>query len=205
MRSCAHTVFVWCIEYSIRDMFRWWIFVVHTAGGRQIQEHLPLSSILRAELTDGVLTLWNEQGGKRYNKTSCQGQAQGSWLKRDENIKIVTLSYKANTSGSIFSVEQVQEHAAAISVCLLHACYITVNILLSQFCFCRSTESNRWFRFIDFQKKDKEEKEADLHRCIFKHFKLRCCSDNLLFKKWIHSDQICKCVHDQEIWDFDLL
>lgn len=119
MRACMVTVYVWCIEYSVRDMFRWWIFVVHTAGWRQIQEHLPLSSALRAELTDGVLTLWSEQGGKRYDKTSCQGQAQGSWLKCDENIKVVTLSYKANTGGSIFSVEQVQEHAAAISVCCM--------------------------------------------------------------------------------------
>lgn len=67
---------------------------------------------------------------------------RGSLLKCDENIKTVALSYKHNTSGNILSVEQVQEHTAVILVCLLYGSYITVNILLSQFCFCHSTESN---------------------------------------------------------------
>lgn len=123
-------------------MFRSRLFAVHTPGGWQIQEHLPLSSTLAAKLTDGALTLWREQGGNRYDKTSCQGQAQGSRLKCDENIKIVMLSYKYNTDGNIFSVEQVQEHTAVVLVCLLYAGYITVSILLSQFCFCHSAESN---------------------------------------------------------------
>lgn len=57
----------------------------------------------------------------------------------DEYIKI---SYKHDSGGNIFSVEQVQEHTAVLLVCLLYAGYITVNILLSQFCFCHSTESN---------------------------------------------------------------
>ena len=115
---------------------------VHTPGGWQIQEHLPLSSTLGAKLTDGALTLWSEQGGNRYDKTSCQGQAQGSRLKCDGNIKTVTLSFKRSTGGNIVFVGQVLEHTAVVLVCLLYAGYITVNILLSQFCFCHSTESN---------------------------------------------------------------
>lgn len=73
-----------------------------TPGGWQIQEH-PLSSTLGAKLADGTLTLWREQGGNRYGKTSCQGQAQGSQLKCEENIEILKLSYKQNTDGHIFS------------------------------------------------------------------------------------------------------
>lgn len=130
------------VNISVNYMFRWEAFCCDTPGGWQIQEHLPLSSTLGAKMTGGTLTLWREQGGNRYDKTSCQEQAQGSQLKCDENIKIVMLSYKSNTDRNVFSVEQVQEFAAVVLVCLLYAGYITVNILLSQFCFCHSSESN---------------------------------------------------------------
>lgn len=52
------------------------------------------------------------------------------------------LRYKHNTIGNIFCVEQIQEYAAVVLVWLLHAGYITVNILLSKFYVCHSTESN---------------------------------------------------------------
>lgn len=61
---------------------------MHTPGGWQIQEHLPLSSALGAKLTDGALTSCREQGGNGYDKTQRQGQVEGSQHKYDENIQI---------------------------------------------------------------------------------------------------------------------
>lgn len=49
------------------------------------------SAALLSEKLTHDLTLWREQGGNRYDKTSCQGQAQGSQLKCDEDIKKATL------------------------------------------------------------------------------------------------------------------
>lgn len=42
------------------NMLRRSLFAVLAQVGWQTQEHLPLSSTLTAELTDGALTLWRE-------------------------------------------------------------------------------------------------------------------------------------------------
>lgn len=55
---------------------------MHTPGGWQIQEHLPLSSTQGAKLTDGALTLWREQGGNRYDKHHARHKTRG----HDSNV-----------------------------------------------------------------------------------------------------------------------